>query len=49
MTNSDMSILRGGPNTNDNKTEAEVAELMLAASNKYRHLKAHDSMSPEEI
>jgi len=49
VPNSDMSMLRGGPNTNDNKTEAEAAELMMAASTKYRNLKPNDTLTPEEV
>ena len=48
VPNSDMSVLRGGPQ-NIFKSEADMAELMQAATNKYKTLKPNDSMSPEEI
>jgi hypothetical protein len=33
-------VLRGGPNNNEIKTEAEVNELMDAVSEKYKKIKA---------
>jgi len=48
VPNSDMSVLRGGPQ-NICKSEAEMVELLLAATTKYKTLKANDSMTPEEI
>jgi hypothetical protein len=44
-----MSVLRGGPSSNDTKTEDEVRELMAAALNKYRTLKPTEFMTPEDI
>jgi hypothetical protein len=48
VPNSDMSVLRGGPQ-NILKSEADMVELLQAAINKYKTLKPNDSMSPEEI
>jgi hypothetical protein len=48
VPNSDMSVLRGGPQ-NIIKSEAEMVELLQAAINKYKSLKPSDSMTPEEI